>query len=246
MNIVIPMAGLGKRFVDAGFTVPKPLIGVDGVPMYARAAQSLPLELATQLIFVCLTDQLENGLRADINNRFRKFRPIIVTVNSVTRGQADTVLRARYIIAGETPLIIHNADTTFRSPLAQTLTTLPRNVAGVVTVFKETDTRWSFARLDDTGSIVEVAEKTPISNWATAGMYYFRRGSDFIRLADKTIESDSRTDGEFYVGPIYNLLIAEGQRILPDYANEVGCMGTPEDLQKYNEGFRYGRNPSRA
>jgi hypothetical protein len=97
------------------------------------------------------------------------------------------------------------------------------------------DPKWSYVRFDDAGLITEVVEKRVISTEATVGIYNFRRGSDFVAAAERMIEHDLRVNGEFYVAPVYNQLIADGRRI--SYVN-VGAegdgmygMGIPADLQ---------------
>ena len=145
MNIVVPMAGRGERFRAAGVEVPKPLIDVRGWLMYAWAVDSLPLALARRLIFLCLEEHLQNrALAADIEARYGACRPEIVPVPEVTAGQAATVLLVREAIDGDEPLVIYNADTGFRSPLAARLTALPSEVDGVIGVFRAAGERWSF------------------------------------------------------------------------------------------------------
>jgi len=234
VNIVIPMAGRGRRFVDAGYLVPKPLIPVLGSPMFAWALKSLPLDLAKRVIFICLEDQLKSWpLRQVIESRYRFCNPIIIPVSSVTEGQACTVLLARTYIDSDEELIIHNGDTYFRSDLRQKLTSDKEKNSGIISVFHATDERWSFARIDDRGYVVEVAEKKAISSWATTGMYYFRHGRDFVSASDEMIRRNERFNNEFYVGPVYNLLIRAGLKIVLDIVNEMCCLGTPDELTAF-------------
>ncbi len=234
MNIVIPMAGRGQRFRDAGYEVPKPLIDVRGRPMYSWAVDSLPLNLARRLIFVCLREQLEGRhLEADIEQRYGHLDPVVVPLDEVTAGQAATVLKAREHIDSSEPLLIYNADTFCRSSLDETLAELPDDVDGVLGVFQAPGERWSFARVDDSGRVVETAEKRRISEWASTGLYHFSRGSDFVRHADAMIRQGERSGGEFYVIPIYNRMIAEGAQLVLDMAREVWVLGTPEELATF-------------
>ena len=236
MNIVIPMAGRGQRFIDGGYTVPKPLIEVLGSWMLVWALKSLPLELAHRIIFICLEEHLNDWpLREVIESQYGHCNPIIIPVTSVTEGQASTVLLAREHINSSDGLIIHNADTFFRSDLKNSLIANGENVDGMISVFHSTDDRWSFARADDRGRVIEVAEKKPISSWATTGMYYFRHGRDFVSAAQELIRRDERINGEFYVAPAYNILIRAGHNIVLDVADEVWCMGTPEELSTFVE-----------
>jgi dTDP-glucose pyrophosphorylase len=239
MNIVMPMAGRGSRFAEVGYSVPKPLIDVRGRPMYAWATDSLPLSLAKRLIFVCLAEHLEHrALADDIRERYGRFDPVIISLDHVTEGQACTVLLAREYIDNADPLIIYNADTYCRTRLAETLPTLPSSVDGLLSVFKAPGDKWSFARVDETGRVVETAEKRRISDWATTGLYHFTRGRDFVRAADTMIAENERERGEFYVAPVYNRLIADGADIRIDVADEVWVLGTPEDLAHFETSYR--------
>lgn len=231
MNVVIPMAGQGSRFRAVGVAVPKPLIDVRGRPMYAWATESLPLHLARRIIFLCLSEHLRSyPLEEDIRRRYGAIDPVIVPVDRVTEGQACTVLLARELIDNDAPLAIFNADTTCRSNLASVLEARGDDVDGVFGVFRAEGDKWSFARLNDEGRVVECAEKRRISEWASTGLYHFARGRDFVRHADAAIRENDRTNGEFYVAPLYNRLIAEGARVFPEMADDVWGLGTPEDL----------------
>ncbi len=239
MNIVMPMAGRGSRFTDAGVQVPKPLIQVRGRPMYAWAMDSLPLALATRVIFVCLAEHLSNrALAADIRSRYAALSPVIVGLDHVTQGQACTVLEAREYIDNTEPLVIFNADTYVRSSLEARLRTLDSRIAGLLSVFHAPGDKWSFARTDGTDRVVETAEKRRISEWATTGLYHFTRGADFVREADAMIADDERERGEFYVAPVYNRLIRAGADVRIDIADEVHVLGTPEDLAVFETTYR--------
>ncbi len=234
MNIVIPMAGRGKRFVEAGYTTPKPLIKVLGKPMYSFSIESLPLNMADRLIFIALSDHLEaSGLEKDIMGRFGdgSYSVEIMPVSKTTEGQACTVLLAKKFINNDLPLLIHNVDTYFVSNLENTLFG-GEEWDGIISVFKDTDPKWSFVKVDAKGRVTEVAEKKPISDLATTGMYFFRRGRCFIETAERMISSDMRVNNEFYVAPVYNLMIEEGANIGIDVARDVYCFGTPEELEK--------------
>jgi dTDP-glucose pyrophosphorylase len=240
VNIVMPMAGRGSRFADIGHRLPKPLIDVRGKPMYAWAMDSLPLSLANRVIFICLAEHLEHeALADDIRSRYAHLDPTIVSLDRVTEGQACTVLVAREYIDNGEPLVIYNADTYCRTDLATRLRTLPRDVDGLLGVFEAPGDKWSFARVDAGGRVVETAEKRRISNWATTGLYHFTRGRDFVQHAEAMIAADERERGEFYVAPVYNRLIAAGGNVQIDVAAEVWVLGTPEDLADFES--RYPR-----
>ncbi|MBS1122392.1 MAG: glycosyl transferase family 2 [Deltaproteobacteria bacterium] len=234
MNIVMPMAGRGGRFTSAGYTVPKPLIDVRGRPMYAWAMDSLPLALAKRVIFICLAEHLrDRALADDIRSRYAALDPVIISLDHVTQGQACTVLEARAWIDNDEPLVIYNADTYCKTQLATKLRSLSPEVAGILSVFRAPGDKWSFARVDASGRVVETAEKRRISEWATTGLYYFAHGAEFVRHADAMIAANERERDEFYVAPVYNRLIAAGADVRIDEADEVWVLGTPEDLADF-------------
>jgi NDP-sugar pyrophosphorylase family protein len=238
MNIVMPMAGRGSRFAEIGIDAPKPLIDVFGRPMYAWATESLPLELAKRVIFICLEEHLRHrALEDDIRRRYGRFNPEIISLGEVTQGQACTVLKAEFLIDSDEPLLIYNADTFCRSDLSRRLADLPPRTAGLIGVFRAPGDRWSFARTDANGRVLETAEKRRISEWASTGLYYFRRGRDFVEHSHQMIADDDRVNGEFYVVPVYNRMISAGAEILIDPADEVWVLGTPEDLQHFKDHF---------
>jgi NDP-sugar pyrophosphorylase family protein len=231
LNIVMPMAGLGSRFRDAGYQVPKPLIEVKGRPMYAWATESLPLEKCTRLIFILLASQPEcPALTRDIQQRYAKFNPKILTVPALTAGQAITVLRAKEFINAAEPLLIHNADTAFEADHSWVEAAWREAADGALLVFQSNEKRWSYSRENAAGWVTEVREKEVISPWASTGTYWFRSGADFVRLAETRQQTGRREVAEYYVGPLYNDLIAGVARVKNYPIRKLFCFGTPEDL----------------
>ena len=231
LNIVMPMAGLGSRFRDAGYKQPKPLIDVLGRPMYAWATESLPLGKSTRLIFILLASQPEcPELTRDIQQRYAKHSPVIVTVPELTAGQAITVLRAKEFINNDEPLLIHNADTAFDVDHSWVESAWQENLDGALLVFNSNEKRWSFSREDAAGFVDEVREKEVISPWASTGTYWFRRGADFVRVAESRLNSGRREAAEYYVGPLYNDMIATGGKVKNYPISKLYCFGTPDDL----------------
>jgi len=238
MNIVMPMAGRGHRFVEVGVDVPKPLIDVRGRPMYAWATDGLPLKEAHRLIFVCLREHLASrALEADIRSRYGAYRPEIVALDEVTQGQACTVLTAKKWIDNDEPLLIFNADTYCPTTIASAIRRYGPETAGILDVFAAPGEKWSFARMDEQDRVLETAEKRRISDWASTGLYWFRRGADFVRHAETMVNSNDRSGNEFYVAPLYNRLIAEGQQVRGNRVSEVWVLGTPQDLAHFEREY---------
>jgi len=231
MTIVIPMAGRGRRFLDAGYREPKMLIAAHGKSLLQWSVDSLPLALATRIVFICLAEhEREFALSAKIRSWYGgATRLEFLFLPDVTGGQAETVLAAREFIAADQPLLIFNIDTAFHSStLAQALQDTTND--GVLGAFASTEPRYSFAAVDERGRVTRVTEKEPISSHALTGLYHYRRAGDFLAVADAAVGRNERVKGEFYVAPLYNALIAQGRRFLLDACRAHYILGTPAEL----------------
>ena len=231
MTIVIPMAGRGQRFVDAGYRVPKMLIEAHGKSLLQWSVDSLPLSLCRRLVFVGLAEhEQEFGLSTRIRDWYGDGPQLdFVFLPGVTGGQAETVLAARPFIAPEKPLLIFNIDTAFHSStLAGALADDDND--GVLGAFDSGEARFSFAAINKAGQVTKVAENVPISNNALTGLYHYRRAGDFLAVADEAIKKNERVKGEFYVAPLYNALIVQGRRFVLDRCQTHYILGTPAEL----------------
>lgn len=246
MNIVIPMAGRGSRFANAGYTVPKPLIPVGGKPMIQWVIDNIRPAREHRFIFLCLEEHLMKY--PDVPRTLDALCPAcrIVNVDRVTEGAACTVLLARDEIDNEEPLMIANSDQWVDFDVNAYLQAGDLGgVDGLIMTFWSDHPKWSYCRMREDGSVSECVEKQVVSNEATVGIYNFRRGSDFVRAADRMIERDLRVNNEFYVAPTYNQLIEEGQRIVTynvgrEYDGMWG-LGIPEDLEIFMRTEHFGR-----
>src|SRR5574343_64103 len=236
MNFVIPMAGRGKRFFDAGFEVPKMLIEAKGKTLLEWSVDSLPLELCSNLIFVLLEDHEKNyGLSEIIQKKYAgNYEVHFVYLAETTRGQAETVVRAKNLIDFSKDLLIYNIDTAFSSVrLAEHLKN--NTIDGVLGAFIDTSAsiKYSFAKCNDDGLITEVAEKVHISDNALTGLYHFKKPADFFKIAEQHIALEQTSKGEFYIAPMYNDLIQEGKKFIIDQCDEIFILGTPEELEEF-------------
>jgi len=233
MNIVIPMAGHGSRFAQAGFTFPKPLIEVNGKPMIQLVVENLNIE--AHYIFLV---QKEHYEKYQLKFMLNMIAPgcHIIQVEGVTEGAACTTLLASAFIDNDDPLLIANSDqyVEWNSNECLYAFTADGIDAGILT-FKSVHPKWSYARLDDQGFVAEVAEKRPISDLATVGIYYWKRGSDYVKYAQQMIQNNIRTNNEFYVCPVFNEAIADGKKVRVKNIEKMWGIGTPEDLKTYLE-----------
>ncbi len=234
MNILIPMAGQGSRFQQAGYTFPKPLIDVNHRPMIQVVTDNLSLQ--GRHIFLVLKDHYEKySLRYLLPLIVQPNECEIIQVDQVTQGAACTALLARELIDNDDELVIANSDQWIDWDSRHFLAYMrARHADGGILTFFSTHPKWSFVRVDELSSrITEVAEKRPISNVATVGIYYFRRGRDFVAAADRMIQKNIRVNNEFYVAPTYNEMISDGKTIYPYPVAEMKGLGTPEDLERF-------------
>lgn len=251
MNIVVPMAGRGSRFANAGFIDPKPLIRVGGKPMIQWVIENVRPSRPHRFTFIILREHLENYPAVPATLRALCPDCRIVTVDAVTEGAACTVLLAKAHIDNDEPLMIANADQVVDLAIDDYLAEMERRQAdGLIMTFEADHPKWSYCRLDPELNVTEVVEKKVVSNEATVGIYNFRRGRDFVRAAEQMIAQDLRSNGEFYVAPAYNLLIAEGRRIAVartgrEYAGMYG-LGVPEDLAFFQTTQAYERGRTDA
>lgn len=237
LNIVIPMAGLGSRFLKAGFSDPKPLIQIFGVPMIQLVISNLRPRCAHRFIFIC---QREHAIQYALEKKLSQWtsHPEIILLDGITEGAACTVLEAASLIDNASPLMIANSDQYIDASIDHYLAELTsRSLDGLIMTMQADDPKWSFAETDSRGYVTRIVEKEVISNDATTGIYNFAHGCDFVRGARAMIAADERVNGEFYVAPVYNRLVAQGKRIgLYDIGSEghgMHGLGTPDDLSAF-------------
>lgn len=233
MKIVIPMAGRGSRFAEQTISIPKPLIPVHGRPMVAWALDSLHEMTYSKMIFIVLQDHETNfGVTALLRDLVGPMSQVIV-IPTVTEGQLCTVLAAKELIDTDEDILIASADTYVRSSLHKDIANRKANCRGIISVANLPGKRWSFARVDADGRVVEVAEKVRISDHASTGLYYFSSGREFVSVAEAMIANKEKTRGEYYVIPVYQKYIEHGWRVELSIAKEVWDMGTPESLENF-------------
>jgi dTDP-glucose pyrophosphorylase len=238
LSIVIPMAGRGERFARRGYGEPKPLIPVHGHAMIRLVISNLrPSTVPHRFIFVCLEEHLRSF---PLRSRLELWSGgcEVVAIPEVTSGAAATVLAAREHFETDAPLMIANCDQLVRVSMERYLDQMAVDqLDGLIMTMPATDPKWSFVRRGPSGQVVEVAEKVPISGEATVGIYNFRHGRDFCRAADAMINKGARTNGEYYVAPVYNELIAAGMRVgayeLRSPCETMHGLGIPEDLESF-------------
>ena len=233
MKILIPMAGRGERFEAAGYSFPKPLIDINGKTMIQVIVENL--NFPAEHIFIC---QKEHYERYSLKELLELISPkcSVIKVNETTEGAACSALLAKELINNDEELIIANSDQWINWHNEHFLTFLRNNDAdGGVVTFISTHPKWSFVKVNDEGEVTSLAEKKIISNIATVGIYYFKKGKYFVESAEQMIRKNIRTNNEFYIAPTYNEMIEAKKKILHYPIAEMRGLGTPEDLTRFFE-----------
>jgi dTDP-glucose pyrophosphorylase len=237
LNIVIPMAGAGSRFNVVGYTDPKPLIPIHDKPMIKLVIENLTPSRSHRFIFICQSAHVDKyGLREKLS----AWAPncVVIAINGITEGAACTVLAAKLFIDNDSPLMIANSDQFIDMDVNQYLGIFDNtSIDGLIMTMRASDPKWSFVGLDSARNVTRVVEKEVISDEATVGIYNFRQGRSFVSAAEAMIASNERVNGEFYVAPTYNKLIAGGYKVGIHNIGTDGTgmhgLGTPSDLAEF-------------
>ncbi|MDR3548757.1 MAG: glycosyltransferase family 2 protein [Candidatus Pacebacteria bacterium] len=244
LNIVIPMAGRGSRFKDAGYVFPKPLIDVKGKTMIEVVTRNLRPKGEHRFVFICQREHVKEYDLYNILKNATEGNFEIVQIDGVTAGAACTVLCATPYIDDDNEMLIANSDQFINIDINSFLTEARHGEKdGLIMTFEASHPKWSYARTDKDGLVLEVAEKKVISNQATVGIYYFGHGKDFVAGAQEMIKKDVRHNNEFYVCPVYNEMILRGKKIYtyPIDAEKMHGLGTPEDLELFLRKLESGK-----
>jgi len=236
LNVLIPMAGAGSRFEQAGYTFPKPLIDVKGKPMIQVVVENLNIK--ANYIYIVQKSHRE---KYNLDTLLNLITPgcKIVEVDGITEGAAVTALMAKDYINNDAPLFFANSDQFVEWDSNEFMYKMNETDAdGGIVTFEATHPKWSFAKVDENGLVTEVAEKNPISNIATVGYYYWKHGSDFVKYAEQMIDKNIRVNNEFYVCPVFNQAIEDCKRIRTFNISQMWGLGTPEDLKYYLENYK--------
>jgi UDP-N-acetylglucosamine diphosphorylase / glucose-1-phosphate thymidylyltransferase / UDP-N-acetylgalactosamine diphosphorylase / glucosamine-1-phosphate N-acetyltransferase / galactosamine-1-phosphate N-acetyltransferase len=236
INILIPMAGEGSRFAEAGYADPKPFIDVHGMPMIERVMENVKMPNAN-FILVARSTHMQNYMHV-IEKMRLKYSIDIILIDKLTEGTACTILSAFKLINNTTPLLIVNSDQIVDMPIADYITDcFDKKADGSILCFEDSEMnpKWSFAKINEAGFVTEVKEKEAISNLATVGIYFFAKGIYYCEGAIEMIVQNDRVNNEFYTCPVYNYSIKDDKKILT-YTIAQSAMhglGTPADLNIY-------------
>jgi NDP-sugar pyrophosphorylase family protein len=227
------MAGNGSRFRPVYGDLPKFLIEVGGKTLFHHSVSSLPLKIIDYFIFVCRESDRDVGIEKIIRNCISQDFDIIY-LNEVLAGQALSAKTAMHLIDPLSELIIYNIDTKFSSTtLTNNLNSNHDNSSYIGAFIDKSDaSHWSFAKVKD-NLVTETAEKIKISNYALSGLYHFKSARQFSDGVDWLISNQILLNSEYYIAPIYNKLIADGNNVRLDMVSKIFPLGTPEEVSRF-------------
>ena len=234
INVLIPMAGEGKRMKEAGWEMPKPMIPIANKTMIQTVVENIGIDAFYTFIVKkedIKTYKIDEHIKSlGINSRIlvqEKFNDLD------TIGAAVTTLLAKEYINDDSPLLVANSDQYMIWDKSIVYDIINSGVEGCIFSFKDIDPKWSFSKLNKEGFVSAVSEKNPISDNASCGVYFWKKGSDYIKYAEQMIQKDIKTNNEFYVCPVYNEAIEDGKVISISMVEKMYGLGTPEDLNLF-------------
>jgi RpiB/LacA/LacB family sugar-phosphate isomerase len=240
--LLVPIAGKGQRFVDDGFHMPKPLIMVDDKHIIDWSFLSINKD-EYDIVFVVRKEHVYNfGMDTILRNKFGENIKIVET-DKITSGTVASCLLAKDFINNEQQLVIYTLDVHFQNKFS--INNVDKDSDGFILTFKANNPAYSYAELDDSGLVLRTAEKEVISENAAVGIYYFKEGSTFVKYAEEMIDKNLRTNNEFYVCPLYNLMIENGLKVRTAQVDKMYLMGTPIELNffKNHVNKHFGEKP---
>jgi len=231
MFVVIPCAGLGSRFSEAGYKEFKPFLPLNGKTMIECVIDNVS---NPEDKVVCIS-------REEYKDRLKQIKKqiFVSTVPKLTEGAACTVMTIKDLLHGE--VLIANSDQLVDIDINDFLTAA-RKYDGCILTFPNDHPKWSYAKTYD-GIVTEVAEKNPISDHATVGIYYYKEGQELVKAIERMIEDNFRVNGEFYLCPAYNYYPRHKKIGIYEIKQEqMWGLGTPEDYETYTKRTRATSN----
>ena len=231
-NLLIPIAGKGSRFIEQGFTIPKQLITADDKQCLEWSLDSFNIDDYNLIFIIRNEHKINYSLDEILMNKYGENTKVI-TIDTITRGSVESCLFAKDLIDNDIPLTIFTMDVMFLPILSAK--DLQTNKDGMLLTFKSNSPNYSYAQCDDKFNVIRTAEKEVISDRALVGVYHFRAGSLFVKHANIMLEKEIKSKNEFYIAPLYNLLIDEGLKIGIKDVDEMHLFGTPVELEFFEK-----------
>lgn len=239
LHIIMPMAGEGSRFLKEGWVTPKPLIELNGIPLFKRAIHSVTIKGAPmKYSFIVRQEHID---KYQIDKQIKAILPEanIFSVQHTTRGAVETCLIAEPCISHNDSIIVMDCDLEFKSKAyisgIENILNKPIEEVngGMLVSFESTNPKYSYAETDKNGRVLRTAEKEVISNHAICGAYFFSSATSFLNAAHSLLNEPEFNKPEFYVSLLYNYLLKNGETVILASMEDYRSYGTPEELKKY-------------
>lgn len=242
MHIIIPMSGIGKRFIESGYKDPKPLIIVENKPIIEHIVNLFPEE--TKFTFICNDKHLKETIMRNILLKIKPNCNIFEVSVENRKGPVDAVLQAKELIDDEEEIIISYCDYGTKWNYEGFINELRiKNADGGIACYKDFHPHMlgsdNYAFVRETNMFMdEIQEKKPFTNnkmneWASNGTYFFKSGLILKKYFQKLVDLNISINNEFYVSMVYNLLKQDGLNTLIYPIEKMLQWGTPKDLEEY-------------
>jgi len=246
LNVIIPLGGLGKRFADEGYIHPKPLIRVLGKTIIKWVLDGLELQ-ENDALYIIYHNNLQKANFEDVVLRDFPNVTFCKLLND-TRGAAETVLKCVEIIPSsrmEFQTVCFDGDTFYKVDIIEKV----RSISNGVICFQDRQEKpiYSYISVNENGQIEDIAEKKRISNFANTGCYTFESANILEKYCEKTISSDNKEKGEFYISTVLRTMLEDGL-ILKHVVignNDFTVLGTPYQVKLFASENRFQATPSR-
>jgi len=224
------MAGLGRRFSTNGYTIPKQMVGINGKSMIEVSLDCIKLDDFKKVFIIRKEHIVNHNMDSFLKDKFGDDIEIVISETD-TEGTVCTCLLAEEFLNNDSPLVITTLDVYFEPIFSMDL--MNPSVDGTILVFKSDNPSYSYSKINDEGFVIETEEKKVISDLSSIGLYYFKSSKDFLDYSKKMVNENIRTNNEFYVCPLYNLLINDGKKINTLLFDKCNSIGTPNEINKF-------------
>jgi RpiB/LacA/LacB family sugar-phosphate isomerase len=241
-NLLLPIAGKAQRFLDAGYTMPKPLILANHKHVIDWSLESVDYS-DCNLIFIVRLDHIYNfSIDKILKQKFGDDIQIVV-LDKITRGALETCVLAEQYIDNDIPLLIYTPDVYFEPQFKPN--TIPNDSDGFLLTFLANSADHSYSQCDINGKVSRVVEKEVISEHANVGLYYFKNGKEFLKYGKEVIDENMLVKNEFYIAPMYNLMIRDDKYVTCADTEKMHVLGTPSTLEFFSERVtkKFGNKP---
>ena len=242
MNLVIPIASSSKFFSLEEYGYPKPLIEVMGIPMIERVIENITHgNNFKKIIFIVQQDECDRFHLDDTLNLLSPIKPEIIKLRADTQGALCSVLLAVESINQDEPLLISNADQIFDRGIADHLQHFcASDLDAACLTFSSVHPRWSYVKTNGNGLVIETAEKRPISKHAIAGVYCYKKGSDFVQNGMASIKHGSSVEGKYFLSPVFNEYVLSGKKVghytVPN--DQYHTFYSPQKIEEYESNLK--------